>query len=671
MLNLLLNITLLLFSFTAVQAKPNPNKLTKAKKHIRRSDYVAAAKIFENYLTLKPDDQYAQAEYASILYFDLKDYEKANPFIKKALTNSTDTLSFGLALLKTEIYLGHNEVALDLVDKLKKYSNSNPKYIEFKTELLYDIKILDYQKNHPFNDKMNALQVINAGSEVNSIYADYVSMTDLNEKFILLTSRRKVEAKEKVVDLENAYKEKMFSSIRNFNRFDTAFNVHYEFNGIKSKKAFTNESFVSLSPDGNSLYLFKQGTIWKSNQQNQKWEKPEKFEKEILDADYTNHGSISADGKHFYFSSEKEGGKGGLDIYHISKNADGTWSTIEPLSDLNTTGNEQGPYISNDGKTLYFSSDSLNGFGGYDIFKSEFDGKNWSNPVNLGMPFNSVADDIFFIPKDNGEVGYLSSNRKGTKGNFDVYRFYSFNKSDFDNKNLLTIIDEKDTTFTVNTNSLSKYVSKFLGFNPENSFFKLNDSVIFNNINDLNTTINKVTTKKIEIEQQLTCDDCPFKKVNFYTIYHKEESKKDSSNSIASTTSNNNTTNSSSGTNNTNNFNKENKQTVNFKFNQTKPNAETLNSIIESIKANKDAKFDIILEGHTDNVGSELYNQKLSEQRALAVKNELIKQKELKNRVINIKGFGESKPKIDCKNDCNADQHSQNRRVEIIFEPTK
>jgi tetratricopeptide (TPR) repeat protein len=202
MLNLLLNITLLLFSFTEINAKPNPYKLNKAKKHIRRSDYVEAAKIYETYLTNKPDDQYAQVEYASILYFDLKDYEKANPYIQKALSNSTDTLSFGLALLKTEIYLGHNDIAYDLITKLEKYSKNHPKNIEFKNELQYDIKILDYQKTHPSLLKTNNFFVINAGKEVNSLYADYVSMTDLNEQFILLTSRRKTKQKEKVIDFK-------------------------------------------------------------------------------------------------------------------------------------------------------------------------------------------------------------------------------------------------------------------------------------------------------------------------------------------------------------------------------------------------------------------------------------------------------------------------------------
>jgi outer membrane protein OmpA-like peptidoglycan-associated protein/tetratricopeptide (TPR) repeat protein len=672
MLNLLLNITLLLFSFTEINAKPNPYKLNKAKKHIRRSDYVEAAKIYETYLTNKPDDQYAQVEYASILYFDLKDYEKANPYIQKALSNSTDTLSFGLALLKTEIYLGHNDIASDLIIKLEKYSKNNPKNIEFKNELQYDIKILDYQKTHPSLLKTNNFFVINAGKEVNSLYADYVSMTDLNEQFILLTSRRKTKQKEKVIDIENAYKEKMFSSSRKLNRFDTAYTVHYEFNGIKSKKTFTNESFVSLSPDGNSLYLFKEGTIWKTNQQNQKWEKPEKFEKQILDADYTNHGTITADGKHFYFSSEKEGGKGGLDIYHISKNDDGSWTQVEALNALNTKGNEQGPYITKDGKTIYFSSDSLDGFGGYDIFKSEFDGKSWSSPVNLGMPYNSVADDIFFIPKEKDEVGYLSSNRQGTNGNYDVYRFYSFNNSDFNNKNLLTITTEKDTTFTVNVNAVSKYINKEIGFEASNLFFNLNDSVEYKSIGELNNAINKITTKKIEIEQQLICNDCPFKNVNFFTIYHKDEVKQDTTSSLVSNSNTNNSATANNIANNSSTSNiAETSQTINFKFNQCTPDASTLNSIIELIKQGNKDNVKILLEGHTDNVGSEEYNQKLSEKRAKAVKSELVKQKVISSNSIEIKGLGESKPKIDCKNNCSTEEHSKNRRVEIKFIPSK
>ena len=330
---------------------------------------------------------------------------------------------------------------------------------------------------------------------------------------------------------------------------------------------------------------------------------------------------------------EKEGGKGGLDIYHISKNDDGSWTQVEALNALNTKGNEQGPYITKDGKTIYFSSDSLDGFGGYDIFKSEFDGKSWSSPINLGMPYNSVADDIFFIPKEKDEVGYLSSNRQGTNGNYDVYRFYSFNNSDFNNKNLLTITTEKDTTFTVNVNAISKYINKEIGFEASNLFFKLNDSVEYTSIGELNNAINKITTKKIELEQQLICNDCPFKNVNFFTIYHKDEVKQDTTSNLAS---NSNTNNSATANNSANNSSTSNiagtSQTINFKFNQSTPDASTLNSIIELIKQGNKENVKILLEGHTDNVGTEEYNQKLSEKRAKAVKSELEKQKVIPNQ---------------------------------------
>ena len=111
--------------------------------------------------------------------------------------------------------------------------------------------------------------------------------------------------------------------------------------------------------------------------------------------------------------------------------------------------------------------------------------------------------------------------------------------------------------------------------------------------------------------------------------------------------------------------------TINFKFNQSTPDASTLNSIIELIKQGNKENVKILLEGHTDNVGTEEYNQKLSEKRAKAVKSELVKQKVISSNSIEIKGLGESQPKIDCKNNCSTEEHSKNRRVEIKFIPSK
>jgi len=132
---------------------------------------------------------------------------------------------------------------------------------------------------------------------------------------------------------------------------------------------------------------------------------------------------ISQDGQLLFFSSDRKGGKGGIDIYMCAKDESGKWGAPMNLS-LNTSGNELSPFISSDNKTLYFAADDLpGGIGGYDIYVSHRLGTNdWSAPKNLGSAVNSKDDELFFgIPPAEDAI-YLSSDRSGGAGKFDLYR---------------------------------------------------------------------------------------------------------------------------------------------------------------------------------------------------------------------------------------------------------
>ncbi|MGC4023331.1 MAG: hypothetical protein QM734_15990 [Cyclobacteriaceae bacterium] len=97
-------------------------------------------------------------------------------------------------------------------------------------------------------------------------------------------------------------------------------------------------------------------------------------------------GCLSPDGKRFYFTSDRAGGMGGLDIYYSDKQANGTWGKAVNLGPMiNTPGNEDAPFIHADG-TLYFGSDGLPGLGDYDIFKSEFKNEKWAETYKPWFP---------------------------------------------------------------------------------------------------------------------------------------------------------------------------------------------------------------------------------------------------------------------------------------------
>jgi len=134
------------------------------------------------------------------------------------------------------------------------------------------------------------------------------------------------------------------------------------------------------------------------------------------------HPALRNDGRMLVFSSDKPGGKGGMDLYYCSKLPDSTWSEPVNISVLNTSGNEIFPTFDATGN-LYFSSNVLPGLGGLDLFVSKTDGSNFSAPVNLKAPINSSYDDFALIPNNNLESGYLSTNRFGTPETDDIAYF--------------------------------------------------------------------------------------------------------------------------------------------------------------------------------------------------------------------------------------------------------
>jgi hypothetical protein len=169
----------------------------------------------------------------------------------------------------------------------------------------------------------------------------------------------------------------------------------------------------SLNNDGTELFLYKvdnyDGAIYSSNYANGAWTPIKKLNKNINTKFYESHASVSSDGKRLYFTSNRDGGQGNLDIFVSEKDANGDWGTAVNLgAAINTPFNEDTPFISQNDSLLYFSSEGHNSMGGFDNFKSQRIGSAWKTPSNLGYPVNSTDDDKFFQPVNNGKNAYYS-----------------------------------------------------------------------------------------------------------------------------------------------------------------------------------------------------------------------------------------------------------------------
>jgi outer membrane protein OmpA-like peptidoglycan-associated protein len=172
---------------------------------------------------------------------------------------------------------------------------------------------------------------------------------------------------------------------------------------------------TGITADGKQLFLtsydpYLTGEIFSTSHINGEWSEMQKLNDNINTRFNETHASVTPDGNILYFTSDRKGGYGGLDIYRSAKNENGVWQQPVNLGPLiNTPFNEETPFVSSDGKKLFFSSQGHYNMGGYDVFCSATDNDgNWLPPVNIGYPLNSTDDDLFYFPLDTGGIGYQS-----------------------------------------------------------------------------------------------------------------------------------------------------------------------------------------------------------------------------------------------------------------------
>jgi len=268
--------------------------------------------------------------------------------------------------------------------------------------------------------------ITNLGSGINSKYDDYSPALSADEKKLMFTSRRdhKVGFGNEFSKKDQEYYEEVFVTERKDSIWTDATSLGSKVNGRK------HDASVSTSADGHKLIIYKShhktnGDLHYSSLKKKGWSKPKRFGGDINTTSFEPSATINIAENLLIFSSDRPGGYGGLDLYISRLLPTGKWGKSRNLGPkINTKYDEDAPFLQADEKTLHFSSSGHNSMGGYDIFTTEYDEEHhhWSEPVNAGVPINTPDDDIYFIWNKEGNRSFFSSVREGGFGGQDIYQ---------------------------------------------------------------------------------------------------------------------------------------------------------------------------------------------------------------------------------------------------------
>jgi hypothetical protein len=402
-------LTLILFSAiaSAQTSQEVKDMFTQAESYYLFGDYELANPIYLTLAAFAPDNFNIVYKIGDC-YLNITDEKaKAIEFLEKAVKNSSydanpDQVKEKRAPLDAyfslaRAYMINNELekALNTLQTFQKLAGETKQQGGMKNIEFIDQQILACNNAIKFKETPIKIDKVKLPSEFSQGSVDDNPAVSFDGNTIAYTEKR---------GISNA----IYFSKKERGKWQPPIDITLEI------KAGEDCSTCSLNSDGTELFIYKEdiedGNIYSTTFVNGTWSPIKKLNKNINTKFFESHACISADGKKLYFTSNREGGQGGLDIYVSGKDAAGDWGISKNLgSAINTAYNEDTPFITKNDSILYFSSEGHNTMGGYDIFKSiKLDADTWKTPQNLGYPLNTTDDDKFFEPANNGLNAYYS-----------------------------------------------------------------------------------------------------------------------------------------------------------------------------------------------------------------------------------------------------------------------
>lgn len=358
---------------------------------------------------------------ACYLYTDNK-YE-AISYLQKAYFLDPE-VSTDIHLMLGQAY----HLVLEFDDAVEHY-NAHMEKLEYDDRIAYaEIlakRLKECQFGRELSQEPQRVIIQNLGEGINSRFDDYNPMFAKNDTALFFTSRRSTGKKSKRNPIDNKFNEDIYRSTAKPAGFDTAVRLNKPYNTSH------NDALVGVSPDGNKLFIYRGhvdgGDIQVSRfkPEKNKWTSPKGIPGKLTSKEGETSACLSPDGQELYFvSRNKDLTKGGKDIMISRLDRNGKWGKPQNLSGvINTIYDEEGVFITVDGRFLYFASQGHNSMGGYDIFRSErLENGVWDKPQNMGYPINTPDDESFYITDESGVFGYYSAIREGGLGAKDIYK---------------------------------------------------------------------------------------------------------------------------------------------------------------------------------------------------------------------------------------------------------
>jgi outer membrane protein OmpA-like peptidoglycan-associated protein len=407
-LSLLMILSISIFTI----AQDVSSQLKKANELYKSEHFRNAIPYYEEVLKSQPDN--AEALFKSgVCYLNRFSKEKALENILKAFEKDSSVSKHIRYWMGRAYHLNYRFDEALLSYSI--YKNSLRKKDQRSDDLrihLDQTKVASELSKSPKN-----YLVLNMGNNINSTFSDHSPVISADGKTLYYTSRRNDGANE-IEELDGEPFEDIFIA----KKTDSVTWGKPESIGLNTTG---HDASCQLYDNDTKMIIYKfhkGGDIYYCEKEGDKWGDPKPFA-DINTKKFESSAFITADGNTAYFSSNRYKKNDDLDIYYITKGADGKWSKIKELKgEVNTKFDEDAPFITPDGKTMYFSSRGQKNMGGFDIFKSTVDDNGvWSTPENLGAPINTPDDDVYYYMSSNGRRGYLASYRNLGLGEKDIY----------------------------------------------------------------------------------------------------------------------------------------------------------------------------------------------------------------------------------------------------------